>query len=208
VWLLPGSARIVEFEKIFESAATFKTGQWVGVFRGICNKLARDNNLDYVLIDCSPSSGVINKLAVMSADYILPPAMPDLGTVGSLHGMLTYVLPEWMAYRKDSMVPVTTKNFPYKDFVLPKLPPRLLPVIVVNFGAAKTSPNEIPSVIAKPSQWIRTIIVLMQMRADVMPQVDAATRKKVTATRPRVSASSLRHPSILTNPQLCRCSTS
>jgi cellulose biosynthesis protein BcsQ len=57
------------------------------------NKMASENNLDFIIIDCGPASGVLNKIMCMSCHFILPSAEPDFQNVCSLDGMLKYVLP-------------------------------------------------------------------------------------------------------------------
>ena len=108
IWLQPGSARVASLEESFEAAGKLgrATYPWLGAFRCLINKMAMEKNLDFVLLDCSPSSGVLNRLAVMSCDYILPPATADLGSLSSLHGMFNFVIPKWLDYRRETMVPI------------------------------------------------------------------------------------------------------
>lgn len=81
----------------------------------------------------------------MCCDQILPPAKPDRDTISSVHGLLTAVLPLWLAYRKtvlkqaerlaqdDLLIPDDYRHW----YTLPRHPPRVLPVIVVGFKASK-----------------------------------------------------------------------
>ena len=66
---------------------------YLGAFRALMNKMASENNLDYIIVDCGPDSGVLNMIVCMSCHYILPSAEPDFQNVCSLDGMLKYVLP-------------------------------------------------------------------------------------------------------------------
>lgn len=68
-------------------------GTWVGAFRALYNKMAAEYGLDYIIVDCGPSSGVFNKHAVTACHKILPSCLPDYFNTSSLDGMLRYVIP-------------------------------------------------------------------------------------------------------------------
>ncbi len=82
--LLPGRLSLHMYEnKIAE--------RWSGVYQGdnlsirtvtnirsICQRFAELNNYDYVLIDTSPSLGVLNKVIMSTVDGFFIPAQPDM----------------------------------------------------------------------------------------------------------------------------------
>lgn len=82
--LLPGRLSLHKYEnKIAE--------RWSGVYQGdnlairtvtnirsICQRYAELNNYDYVLIDTSPSLGVLNKVIMSTVDGFFIPAQPDM----------------------------------------------------------------------------------------------------------------------------------
>lgn len=82
--LLPGRLSLHKYEnKIAE--------RWSGVYQGdnlsirtvtnirsICQRYTEMNNYDYVLIDTSPSLGVLNKVIMSTVDGFFIPAQPDM----------------------------------------------------------------------------------------------------------------------------------
>jgi hypothetical protein len=132
--LIRGSDRIVEYEKDLEPAAGGSAhSRYVGNFRAVIEKFAGQEKLDYVLLDCSPSSGILNKILCMTANYILPPAFADLGNLHSLHRMLNKVIPTWLKDRKELVEKQRRFNVT-NYYKLPENPPKLLPVVMNNLA--------------------------------------------------------------------------
>ena len=46
--------------------------------RRICEKYGRENGYDYILIDTSPSLGILNKVIISTVDGFIIPALPDM----------------------------------------------------------------------------------------------------------------------------------
>lgn len=96
---------------------------------------ARNNGFfEFVLIDLGPSSGYLNRVFVMSSDYILPMALADRMSLCSTDGLLYTVLPIWMEWfadikaldaRRDADEDAFTRSFKFGDRA-----PRILPIIV------------------------------------------------------------------------------
>ena len=110
-------------------------------------------------------AGALNKVAVMSCDYILPPAMVDPSNLSSLHGLLTAVLPTWYhdhhALRERTRKATARMSEGGAIYCLPKKPPRVLPTVAINFGLRDSK------VMKNKSQWIRQIRTLY---ADIIHQ--------------------------------------
>ena len=82
--LIPGRLSLHKYEnKIAE--------RWSGVYQGdnlsirtvtnirnICQRYSEENNYDYVLIDTSPSLGILNKVIISTVDGFFIPAQPDM----------------------------------------------------------------------------------------------------------------------------------
>lgn len=126
-------------------------------------------------------AGPLNKAVVMSCDYILAPSMVDTSNLSSLHGLLTAVLPAWAQEHirivgEQYLEPLRTSVQDIRNdkrdlgwqpgptccdvdiYSLPKAPPRLLPVVALNFGLR--SQNGVPSVMLAKSRWILQIRTL------------------------------------------------
>ena len=65
LWLLPGSRRVIKLESKFNYASNSETDELTTLlaFRSIINKMHREKKLDVVIVDCSPSSGILNKVS-------------------------------------------------------------------------------------------------------------------------------------------------
>ena len=122
----------------------------------------------------------------MSCDYMLAPSMVDTSNLSSLHGLLTAVLPAWAQehiriVRDQCLEPLKTsiqeirkekQNLGWQPGVaccdadiysLPKAPPRLLPIVAINFGLRSQRVQ-----LAK-SRWIlqiRTLIAHVKRMAE------------------------------------------
>jgi len=82
--LIPGRLSIHKYEnKIAE--------RWSGAYQGdnlairtitrireICNQYAEKNNYEYIIIDTSPSLGILNKTIISTVDGFFVPAQPDM----------------------------------------------------------------------------------------------------------------------------------
>lgn len=117
----------------------------------------------------------------MSCDMVLPPAKPDTHNLSSLHGMLTAVLPMWLAYRATIMYPASRKYQALGDGVLtlPREPPRLLPMALIGFTATalrgtragRSRAEEVEKFVYKgASSWTAALV---QMVKDVEQDAEA-----------------------------------
>jgi len=81
---------------------------------------AQKYKADYILIDLNPSTGPINKIIVMSSDYMLVPCSPDYYSYMSICS-LTKILPTWHQWR----INILNSN-PKAMYKLPNESPRFL----------------------------------------------------------------------------------
>lgn len=149
-YILEGDPMIAQFET--EIAHAFNNfgsqGQLksYGLFAHMMELFAEILHFDVIMVDCSPSNSAINKAAALACDYILPPCLAALYSAGSVHGLLTSVLPGeegWLGLHQK----ITEKwrdpargNEPRAAYaalsawLLPKNPPALLPITVTNYA--------------------------------------------------------------------------
>jgi cellulose biosynthesis protein BcsQ len=84
VFIIPGRLSLHKFE-------TRLSGRWndlyqgdplairtVTAFRTICEKYAEKYNIDYVIVDTSPSLGIMNKTIISTVDGFFVPTFPDM----------------------------------------------------------------------------------------------------------------------------------
>lgn len=82
--LIPGRMSLHKYEdKIAERWNGLYDGEDLSVrtitdVRRICEEYAKNNGYDYVLIDTSPSLGILNKVIISTVDGFIIPALPDM----------------------------------------------------------------------------------------------------------------------------------
>jgi len=150
LWLLEGTPLLWKFEEKISSAFANPTRdeslKEYGIIAHILEKYTQTCAFDVILVDCGPSNSAINRAAALSCDYILPPCQAALYSAGSVHGLLSTVLPGrrgWLGvhatitaqWRDENGRPneeereATTSE----DWLLPKDPPKLLPILIMNY---------------------------------------------------------------------------
>ncbi|WP_279201915.1 ParA family protein [Bilophila wadsworthia] len=89
--LIPGRLSINSFEnKLSERWNGLYSGEplsirTISAIRSICNNYIQKNNYDYVVIDTSPSLGILNKSIISNVDGFMIPCQPDMF---SLYGIM------------------------------------------------------------------------------------------------------------------------
>lgn len=82
--LIPGRLSLHKYEnKIAERWSGIYQGDNLSIrtvtnIRNICQRYSELNNYDYVLIDTSPSLGILNKVIISTVDGFFVPAQPDM----------------------------------------------------------------------------------------------------------------------------------
>ncbi len=148
VWLVPGTAEMMELEKLASKIGEEDKGvsqKRLAMFRSMIHDLMLKHDCTYTIIDLSPSSGFINRILITSCDYIIPPCFADRSSYGSSVSLLDRVLPDWYTwYRhltRDGMRHKTVKrNLPY-----------ILPFIVTNYGV------HCGRVVKKAATWLTAL---------------------------------------------------
>ncbi len=144
LWLLPGSSKIVEFERRVVQTPGGGVEQILRMgFRRLINKIALAKGIDIVLIDFGPSSSQMNLQFLSTCDFILPPSFPDFFNVASLDGFLFSVIPTLLEARakhlteQDELMATMIQNLTdnkgkqmtrqvAEEFRFPDSPPRIL----------------------------------------------------------------------------------
>ncbi|KAG2428502.1 hypothetical protein HXX76_011619 [Chlamydomonas incerta] len=153
--LLAGDNHFINYETIWKQAEEdVKAGRYtmgLGVFRLMISKMIKTHGFEYVIVDSGPSNGMLNKVVVTSADYILASAMADSFSCASVRAMVHVVLDGWFDWqakvckKQDNFLtmangglkPELYKTGAYKGFLYNRVT-RLLPVL----GVAYTADNK------------------------------------------------------------------
>ena len=110
-----------------------------GGFRSLIPRTAELHDIDYVIVDFGPFSGLMNRTFIMSCDYILPSVFADQYSLQAIHTLLTHVLPGWMSWR-NKWVQESDKELAANNiltFKYPTSPPKILPFLVTNYKIKK-----------------------------------------------------------------------
>jgi len=84
LFILPGRLSLYQFEsKISERWSGLYQGDPLSIrtitaFRTICEKYSEKYNIDYVIVDISPSLGIMNKSILSTIDAFIIPSLPDM----------------------------------------------------------------------------------------------------------------------------------
>ena len=158
--LLRGNSRIKEYQHQMSQAttATFPAlRNSLGAFRALVHELAKELQVDVVLVDFGPSTDTLNETFVMSCDYILPPCFPDTFSNSSMQSFLRSLLPDWkanldrnvrrqLAYAQRNHDPSNRIKYP-----LCRYPPIILSAIVTTYRIYNSA------VTMAHTEWIRQI---------------------------------------------------
>lgn len=121
MYLIPGHIGLAEYEVTLgiaqELSGSLVTLQNLpGSIRYLIDKTANSLDIDYVLVDMSPSLGAINQNLLMTSDYFLVPMAPDYFSVMATDS-LANVLPKWRSWANSaqSMQVLKSATYPFPD---------------------------------------------------------------------------------------------
>lgn len=103
-----------------------------GALCAMLRQTATHHQIDYVLIDMSPSVGSINHCLLMGSDYFIVPTFPDFYCAQAVRSLST-VLPRW---NKD-IAPFRATNIRYP---IPNDPPKMLGTISQRYRPYRGAP--------------------------------------------------------------------
>lgn len=118
LFLLAGSLSISELDSQITTALKITSGlpilgRIITNFFDTLEKIAKNNDIDYLLLDLSPSIGGLNELALMGSDYFIVPTSPDYFCLQAIHS-LSKKIRQWHKeienFKKDTKIRI--KNRP------------------------------------------------------------------------------------------------
>ncbi len=138
LFLLPGHIRLAEYETTLGiaqelSGSLLALRNLPGSIRYLLDTTADELNVDYVLIDMSPSLGPLNQNLLTTSDYFIVPLHPDYFSAMALSSLAS-VLPRWHAWAdtayeiqalRDADYPFPRPHTQYIGAVIQKYRPRL-----------------------------------------------------------------------------------
>lgn len=141
LFLLPGNIQFSEYDATYNIAETM-TGSFVmlknvpGAFRRMVDLTSDDYNIDYVLVDMSPSISATNANIFMQCDYFIVPCAPDYFCYMAIEA-LTSIFPRWNKNYKNMAASDVFKEAEYK---LKENPPIFLGTIQQRYRPRNGAP--------------------------------------------------------------------
>jgi cellulose biosynthesis protein BcsQ len=132
--LIPGHIGLAEYEVTLgiaqELSGSLLTLQNLpGSLRHLFDITAKKYDIDYVLVDMSPSLGAINQNLLMTSDYFLVPMAPDYFSVMATESLAS-VLPKWRAWSTVAQSAPVLKQAAYP---FPELHPKFLGTVIQKY---------------------------------------------------------------------------
>lgn len=159
LYLLPGNIDFSEYETSYNIAENLANSLIMfqnipGALRNLLQLTAKEYNLDYILIDMSPSISSTNANILMESDFFIIPSAPDYFCYMAIES-LTKVFPKWSSTYKKMKNADIFKNATYK---MKNSTPKFLGTIQQRYKPRNGSP-------AKAfSEWIEDINKLVEKK--------------------------------------------
>ena len=122
--------------------------QFIGACNACIRLTAKENEIDVVLIEMSPSASALNRCILMGSDYFIIPTSPDFFCYQAIQSLCT-MLPKWeeqfRPYRESKV-----RNS------LPKNPPQILGIISQRYRKSTAKAKDINTTEAY-QKWIDKI---------------------------------------------------
>lgn len=134
MFLIPGHIGLAEYEVTLgiaqELSGSLVTLQNLpGSIRHLFNITAQKYDIDYILVDMSPSLGAINQNLLMTSDYFLVPMAPDYFSVMATDS-LSNVLPKWRSWATKAQAAATLQSATYP---FPIVHPKFLGTVIQKY---------------------------------------------------------------------------
>ena len=151
--LLPGHIGLAEYEVTLgiaqELSGSLVTLQNLpGSLHYLFSKTAEKYDVDFILVDMSPSLGPINQNLLMTSDYFIVPMMPDYFSAMATDSLAS-ILPKWSAWAKEAKKLKVLREAIYP---FPDKTPKFLGMILQKFRPGR---GKIPAVAFQ--NWIDQI---------------------------------------------------
>lgn len=140
--LLPGHIGLAEYEVTLGIAQEL-SGSLVtlrnlpGSIHYLINKTAEEYDIDYVIIDMSPSLGAVNQNLLSISDYFIVPMHPDYFSSMAINSLAS-VIPKWRSWAKAAMTNAALKE---AEYPFPDVSPKFLGYVVQNYRPRSGAPS-------------------------------------------------------------------
>lgn len=161
LFVLPGHVGLSENESTLaiahELSSSLSTLQNIpGSLRHLINITGDANDIDYAIIDMSPSLGAINQNLLCTSDSFIVPMAPDFFSAMALRS-LSRILPKWSAWSRRASDQDLLRE---ADYPWPSITPKYLGALVQNYRRRARGGQE-----ARPTQayqkWFDALAISM-----------------------------------------------
>lgn len=168
MYLIPGHIGLAEYEVTLgiaqELSGSLVTLQNLpGSLHHLFRLTAQKYNIDYILVDMSPSLGPINQNLLMTSDFFLVPMAPDYFSVMATESLAS-ILPKWRAWAKQAQGVAVLQKATYP---FPTVNPKFLGTVIQKYRLRE---GQTPS--AAFQKWIDEIEIGVQEK--LLPALKAA----------------------------------
>lgn len=117
LFLLAGSLNISEIDSQITTALKITSGlpilgRIITNFFDTLEKITKSNDIDYLLLDLSPSISGLNELVLMESDYFIVPTSPDYFCLQAIHSLSKKII-QWHKeideFKKDTNIKIKNK---------------------------------------------------------------------------------------------------
>jgi cellulose biosynthesis protein BcsQ len=142
LFLLPGHIGLAEYETTLGiaqelSGSLLALRNLPGSLRYLLDATADKYNIDYVIVDMSPSLGPINQNLLMTCDYFIVPLHPDYFSSMALSS-LSKSLPRWAAWAKTAYEVDVLRN---ADYPFPQPKAKFIGAVIQKYRPRNGSPS-------------------------------------------------------------------
>lgn len=180
LFLLPGHIGLAEYEVTLgiaqELSGSLVTLQNLpGSLRHLIQITANQYDIDYVLVDMSPSLGPTNQNLLMTSEYFLVPMAPDYFSVMATDSLAS-VLPKWSAWRSQA---ATTSTLTDATYPFPNIQPKFLGTVVQKYRlrAQQSASAAFQKWIDEIQDGVRRVLVPALSKCDML--MDPSAYKSV-----------------------------
>lgn len=134
LFVLPGHVGLSEYESTLSIAHELSNSLTAfqnipGSLRHLFNITAIENDIDYIIVDMSPSLGALNQNILSTSDAFIVPMAPDFFSAMALRS-LARILPKWQKWSEKAS---KTDLLIEADYPWPNTHPKYLGSIVQNY---------------------------------------------------------------------------
>lgn len=191
LYLLPGHIGLAEYEVTLgiaqELSGSLPTLRNLpGALRHLLDITANSLNIDYVLVDMSPSLGPVNQNLLTTSDYFIVPMHPDYFSAMAIDSLAS-IIPKWKNWSDGAkqLEILSTANYPF-----PQSTTKFLGAIIQKFRPRSGKPSKaFQSWISELENGLDKILLPALQKAGMLLPAEAYTKAGFQPSKPLIQMS-------------------